>query len=129
MAEQANPTEVLKIVKLRLKITVDTSDALIDSYISEIGWRIMHYCNISEIPKDLTHVWASMVMDALRVEQSNVPEIAETLPDSLNTKIGDTSVSEAASSGKEVTALSKSIIDSVVLNYKADLIRYRRLRW
>lgn len=123
-----NAAEVLRIVKLRLGFKDETNDALIDSYITEIGWRIMHYCNINEIPNDLTHVWASMVMDALRVEQSTIPEIEDSMPDGLNTKIGDTSVSSASSSG-EVTPLNKSVIDSIVLNYKADLIRYRRVRW
>ncbi|MNW43794.1 hypothetical protein D3C74_210050 [compost metagenome] len=124
----ANPTEVLTIVKLRLQITDETLDTLIDSYIREIGRRIQHFCNIEEIPDMLTDTWVSMVMDAVRVELPNVEEFGESAGGADNVKIGDTSVSPAStSSGLSNTA--KTVIDQVVLNYRIDLVRYRRVRW
>src|SRR5690625_1680056 len=98
-------TKVMQIVKTRLGFD-DTKDDLINSYIEEIGERIKHYCNIRAIPKALNHTWASMVIDALRVEQSSLDEIEEVSGE--NIKIGDTSVSPAAVQG--VIATSKSVI-------------------
>lgn len=119
-------SEALAIVKLRLGFD-DAQDNLINSYIDEIGERIKHYCNISEIPEALNHTWASMTIDALRVEQPNLEGIEETSADGESIKIGDTSVSPASVQG--VTNASKSVIDQVVLNYRVDLYRYRKLRW
>ena len=117
--------EVLATVKLRLGLD-DSHDALIDSYVQEIGQRILHYTNLTEIPAALEHTWVSMVIDALRIEQPNLPGIAET-SGGESIKIGDTSVSPASGSG--LTNASKSVIDRVVLNYRVDLNRYRKLRW
>lgn len=119
-------SEVLTIVKLRLGLD-DEWDNLVSSYIDEIGNRIKHYCNLTEIPETLNHTWASMTIDALRIEQPNLPGIAETSGGGGTIKIGDTSVSPA--SGSEVSNTSKSAIDQVVLNYRIDLNRYRRMRW
>lgn len=118
---------VLNIIKPRLQLIDDSHDALLISYIREIGWRILHFCNITEIPHDLSDVWASMVMDAARVELPNVEEINESAGGADNIKIGDTSVSPASSSGLSNTA--KSVIDTIVFNYRYDLVRYRKLRW
>lgn len=123
--------EVLKIVKLRLDIS-DELDELINSYIREIGRRIRHYCNIIKIPDDLTWVWASMVVDAVRVDLPNVDEIEETVGgQDGSVKVGDTSASNGGGggSGNGLTNISKSVIDKVVFDYRADLHHYRRMRW
>lgn len=119
--------KVLEIIKQRLQLTDTTHDALLISYIREIGRRILHFCNITEIPDDLSDVWASMVMDAVRVELPNVDEINESAGGADNVKIGDTSVAPVSSSGLSNTA--KIVIDTVVLNYRHDLVSYRRMRW
>ncbi|MFD1179212.1 DNA-packaging protein [Paenibacillus puldeungensis] len=124
----ADQSEVKTIVKLRLQLTDATHDALIDSYIREIGRRIQHFCNITEITDMLTDTWASMVMDALRIEMPSVDEINETAGGADNIKVGDTSVAPvSASSGLSNT--TKTVIDQIVLNYRTDLVRYRKLRW
>ncbi|OAB46548.1 DNA-packaging protein [Paenibacillus antarcticus] len=123
----ADPSEVLETVKLRLQLTGITLDALINSYVREIGRRIKHFCNVEEIPEALTDTWTSMVMDAVRVELPNVDEINESAGGVDNVKIGDTSISPVGSSGLSNTA--KTVIDKVVLNYRIDLTRYRKLRW
>jgi len=119
-------SEVLATVKLRLRLD-DSHDALIDSYVQEIGQRILHYCNLSEIPAELEHVWASMTIDALRIEQPNLPGIAETTGGGEEIRVGDTSTAPARPAG--LTNTAKSTIDAVVLNYRVDLNRYRKLRW
>lgn len=121
--------EVWSIVKLRLGLD-DTRKPLIDTYIAEIEWRIKHYCNISRLPDDLLHVWASMVVDAVRVDLPNVDEINDTVGGQDGTvKVGDTSVSGGGGSGGGLTNTSKAVIDQVVFNYQTDLHHYRRMRW
>lgn len=122
----ASDAVVLSLVKLRLGLT-DEWDALVDSYVQEIGRRILHYTNLAEIPVELEHTWASMVIDALRVEQPNLPGIAETSGAGQEITVGDTSSVPAKPAG--LTNTAKSVIDAVVLNYRVDLNRNRKLRW
>lgn len=119
-------TEVLAAIKLRLGLD-DSHDALIDSYVQEIGQRILHYTNQSEVPPGLEPVWVSMTIDALRIERPNLPGIAETTGGGEEIRVGDTSTAPARPAG--LTNTVKSAIDEVVLNYRVDLNRYRRLRW
>lgn len=119
----ANETNVLALIKLRLGIAGTGLDALVYSYVQEIGRRILDYCNIPEIPLELEYTWASMTIDALRAELPHVSEIAQTAGAGEIT-VGDTTSKPAL--GPE---LSKSVLDTLVLNYRADLNRYRRMRW
>lgn len=118
--------DVLNTIKERLGIADDTQDTLITSYLMEIEWRIKHYCQRSDIPKSMNWVWASMVIDALRIENPSV------IPAGVGgavagVKIGDTSIGGGGGSG--VTAASKGVIDRIVLNYMADLHRWRKMKW
>jgi hypothetical protein len=122
----AESAAVLSIVKLRLGLT-DEWDALVSSYVQEIGQRILHYTNLSEVPNALEHTWASMVIDALRIEQPKLPGIEETSGAGEEITVGDTSTKPAQGSG--LTNTSKTVIDTVVFNYRTDLNRYRKLRW
>lgn len=126
MTRQEQEAKVLEIVKSRLKITDDTDDTSINSYITEIGWRILNICNRSDIPEALIYVWASMVIDVLRIEQPQKYG-GDANSSGLSIKIGDTSVAPASKSG--LTATSKSVIDQVVFDYRADLYRWRKLKW
>lgn len=123
----AESIDVLEIVKARLQI--EDEDKLINSYIKEIGLRIKHYCNIRTIPEGLTYVWASMVMDAVRVELANIDEIADSTDSGVSIKIGDTNTGPSSGSSNDATSSSKKVIDEVVLNYRVDLNHYRRMRW
>lgn len=120
-------TEILALVKTRLHLLDSSQDTLINSYVSEIQNRIVHYCNVDVIPDGLKFTWTAMVMDVLRVEQSSVQEIADTTDQGETIKLGDTSVAPSKSSG--VTNTTKSLIDKVVVNYRIDLNRFRKLRW
>ena len=124
-----NKLDIWTLVKLRMVLSDDSLQVLIESYIDEIELRIMHYCGLSEIPDGLKFVWASMAIDAVRVDLPNVGEIADTVGGAESVKIGDTQVSPARSNGGDISNTSKSSIDKIVLNYKFDLNRYRKLRW
>ena len=122
-------TDIWAVIKLRLRLANDDLQPLILSYIEELELRILHYCGIGTVPDGLKFVWASMAIDAVRIDLPNVGEIADTVGGAESVKIGDTQVSPARSSGGDISNTSKSVIDSVVLNYKVDLNRYRKLRW
>lgn len=119
--------DIWPIVKRRLKLADDSLKETVMDYIEEIENRIIHYSHVPMVPDGLKFTWVSMTMDVLRVELPTVDEIAETADTGENVKIGDTSVSPGGS--KAVTNMSKSVIDEVVLNYRIDLNRYRKLRW
>jgi predicted metal-dependent peptidase len=119
--------DILSVVKARLQLSDGSLDSLINSYIPEIENRILHYCNVDVVPDGLKFVWSSMVVDVLRVEHPTVAGIEETVGAGEKMQIGDTSVS--ADKGPGLNNMSKSVIDEVVLNYRIDLNRYRKLRW
>ncbi|MGD9678424.1 MAG: DNA-packaging protein [Vulcanibacillus sp.] len=119
--------EVLTLIKIRLQVSDDSLDVLITSYINEIGQRILNYCNLLEVPLELEPIWASMTIDALRIEQPSISEVANTNGGAVELQIGDTSVKPSGNSG--ITNNSKSVIDNLVLNYRIDLNRYRKMRW
>lgn len=116
--------DVAAMVKLRLSITDTSLDALIDSYVAEIGQRIRHYCNIDEIPPELESTWAAMVVDVLRLEQGHLAEVEAATPKTAEVTVGDTTVRNL-----ETPSISKKAVEQVVANYRIDLARYRRLRW
>lgn len=116
------------IVKARLMLPDDSLKSLIDTYIAEIERRIKHYCNIRTLPDDLLYVWASMVIDAVRVDLPNVSEIEDSVSGGANIKIGDTSIS-GGGTGSGLSNTAKAAIDGVVFNYRIDLNRYRKMRW
>ncbi|MFX3631858.1 MAG: DNA-packaging protein [Candidatus Pristimantibacillus sp.] len=122
-----NSEVITEMVKTRLSIQDGLTDFMIVSYVGEIEQRILHYCGITEVPEGLRFTWTSMTIDALRIEQAHVPDIGETAGGLVDVSIGDTSTSSGGGNG--LTNTSKSVIDSVVLNYKIDLNRYRKLRW
>jgi len=118
--------EIWSIVKLRLGLKYNNLQPLIESYIYEIRYRILHYCNLDKIPDGLKYTWVSMVVDAVRVDLPSIAEINDTVGGGENIKVGDTSISSASTS---VSNVSKSVIDNVIFNYKVDLDRYRRMGW
>lgn len=113
-------SDVLTLVKERLGLTDETSDALIDSYIEELEQRILNYCNVVEVPDGLKYVWASMTIDLLKVKHPTMPAITTLLGTTVEVKAGDTSTK---------TTANRSSVDAIVTSYANDLNRYRKLRW
>jgi hypothetical protein len=116
----ASNADVLALVKARLELTGEARDVLFTPYVEEIEQKILNYCNIVEVPDGLKFVWASMVIDLLKVKHPTLPEIQAVLGSTVEIKAGDTTT--------KVTA-NKSSIDSIVLSYAGDLNAYRKLRW
>ncbi len=120
----SNPEDqqtIWEIIKERLQLHDDTLKGLVESYIRETGYRIMHYCNLEEIPEALSFTWANMAQGAFKVDQSHLEELDEVLSTGIDLKIGDTSVKSSATGGGSVAM--------AVQAYASDLNRYRKLRW
>lgn len=118
-----------------LPLTVEAekqSNALEDVY-----WYITNYCAISEIPEELYGVWTNMAVDFLRyqllLENDLDPEKEAVEGDITGLSEGDTSISFGViQNGAVETAIldsHKADLDTVVLNYTAQLNAFRRFRW
>ena len=118
-------------------------DADINDVVEEAELGILNYCNLRSVPRELLGVWANLAIDVYRWERS----LAETLSGesgeakepklaSIVTGIteGDASLSLAvdASSDRVRTSSAHDAsagVDGVVLNYRDQLNRFRRIVW
>lgn len=136
---------VMDIVKV--KLGADTpSEPLLKITVDEIEQTILNYCNINEIPKELTYTFANMVVDLFRYEDEFIKattvsvegEKEEAEPD-VNTgninsiRVGDTTITFG--SGSDTSIYNKNLrshqanLDTVVLDYESQLKKFRRLVW
>lgn len=132
---------------VKVKLGADTpSEPLLKITVDEIEQTILNYCNINEIPKELTYTFANMVVDLFRYEDefikaTTVPvegEEEEAEPD-VNTgninsiRVGDTTITFG--SGSDTSIYNKNLrshqanLDTVVLDYESQLKKFRRLVW
>lgn len=116
-------------IKLRLGIDGTKYDGLIESYLNQVKAKVLAYCNLTELPAALNYVLVSMAVDLLRIEGSGVisdvagineKEVAEIQRGDVRIRYGQ--------GGTETTSRSKRVIDELVLEYRQELNRYRRLR-
>lgn len=136
---------VMDIVKV--KLGADTpSEPLLKITVDEIEQTILNYCNINEIPKELTYTFANMVVDLFRYEDEFIKATTvsveggeeEAEPD-VNTgninsiRVGDTTITFG--SGSDTSIYNKNLrshqanLDTVVLDYESQLKKFRRLVW
>lgn len=134
---------VLEIVKT--KLGVDTPpESLLNINIDEVEQAIMNYCNIKAVPKALTYTFANMVCDIHtydnQVVKDNAPEIEDSGIDldistsGINSvRVGNTTVSFG--SGSDTSSRNKALrshqanLDSLLLNYKEQLNKFRKMVW
>lgn len=123
----SNPEDqqtIWAIIKERLQLQDDALKGLVVSYIREIGYRIMHYCNLEEIPEALSFTWANMAMAAFKTDQPHLEELDDLMSTNIDMKIGDTSIKESVGGSSGVGSVTMA-----VQAYASDLNRYRKLRW
>lgn len=127
-------TEVISIIEA--KRPGKFTDKM-DSAINEVEQEILNYCGIQEVPNVLRFTVANMSIDLLEYEaEVNKPASSADLEnvdlaDVSSLKVGDTSVSIGESRRDNVRKSRlnshKSNLDDIVMNYRAQLNRYRRL--
>lgn len=134
---------VKQIVKTKLGVD-SPSDALLDINIDEIEQAILNYCNIDVVPKQLMYTFANMVCDIntydSQVVKDNTPATEENEGDieipasGINSvRVGNTTVTFG--SGSDTSVRNRALrsheadLDSLILNYKAQLNKFRRMVW
>ena len=128
---------VNEIVRAKIKDEAIT-ELDIQLAVMEVEEVIKHYCNIDEVPEVLKYTWANMAVDLAKYTyQSNISgdDVLEGLDasDVSSLKIGDTNIGlQGGSSSNERNKALKSHrpnLDQIVMNYKEQLNRFRRMVW
>lgn len=130
--------QILEIVKLRHKSDLMTDVELL-SYIEEVGQFICNYCVRPYVPWNLRFTWANMVRDLVvyTEELHRTPADLDgqdlDFSDISSVKIGDLTVGmgdKYRSNQRSRTLQShdlKEALDGMLLNYREDLNRFRRI--
>ena len=136
---------IADIVKTQLG--VDTpSEPLLNLTIDEVEQEIKNFCNIKEVPRELTYTFAHIVVDLFRYRQEFInatkkPGEGEEDDDDItinegnmnSIRVGDTTITFG--SGSDTMVYNKNMrshqanLDDVILNYKAQLKKFRRMVW
>ena len=126
---------VFEIVSAKLNNEAIT-ELDINMAIDEVGEEIKNYCNIDIIPDGLRYTWANMAIDLAKYQyevNNPVDDILDALDatDVSTLKIGDTNIALGGNNSERAKALKshRPNLDQIILNYKAQLNRYRRMVW
>lgn len=140
--EVADKTLVLEIVKTKLGVETPP-EPLLNINIDEVEQAILNYCNLDVVPKALTYTFANMVCDIhtydAQINKDNAPSDEEGLDLDISAsgvnsvRVGNTTVSFG--SGSDTSSRNKALrshqanLDSLLLNYKEQLNRFRKMGW
>ncbi len=132
--------DILPLVRTKfISDAVTEADRLIA--VEEIEQTILNYCHITEIPPALKFTWANMAVDLLTYQHAaNTPAAtsggdgAETAGAVSSIKEGDTTVSfggKSSNAADRDRALDthKATLDNLVMDYTAQLQKYRKVAW
>ena len=109
----------LEKLKLLLGITEDSKDIILQFIIADVEESIMNFCNIEEVSEVLYMTAYIMAIDLYRNE--NLGDESNPLGSISSISEGDTSTSFRSN--------ATEFKDSLLKNYKAQLIKYRKLVW
>ena len=110
--------EMLEKLKKLLGIEDDSKDFVLQYELDAVTDMVLNYCNIEELPFGLENTACRMAFDLYRYDR---PGSAE----------GPMSV-ETVTEGKTSTSFTRAadaLQGGVLADYKAQLNRYRKLRW
>lgn len=87
---------------------------------------ILNYCNISSVPTEANFLWANMALDLINGSYlQNTADIDAIKPCEVTSMTaGDMSASRSSD-----TIAHKIDLDGLILNYREQLNKYRRLDW
>ncbi|WWU65440.1 hypothetical protein QJR26_03530 [Clostridium baratii] len=106
--------EIIKLELLELNINV--SEGKVDLLINKFSSKVINYCHIDSVPKNLEQTIASMVIDFITSEFESNQE-----PELKSIQEGDTTLTFQSK-----TATSKLTIDKIMLNYAHELNSFRK---
>ncbi|CZR82948.1 Phage gp6-like head-tail connector protein [Clostridioides difficile] len=97
----------------------DSKDTVLEFILEDVEETVKNYCNVSVIPKELNSTILRMAIDMYKNESLGSEDIALGSISSISE--GDTSVSYRSSESE--------FKESLLKDYKAQLNRYRKIRW
>jgi len=112
---------ILEIVRSKLPNST-LMDPQINVLIDEVAQLISTYCNRQDVPNELRFVHANMVVDLILLEEQRGSSESNLITKSVTE--GDTQV---VFEQKKSTS-SELVSQSVLLNYTAQLNKFRKLR-
>ena len=130
---------VLEIVKLKLKDT-GISDEMCILAVDEVEQVIKNYCSIESVPEELKYTWANMAVDSAKYQFASTNNDTSKLDDISvgdvsSIKVGDTNISFATNGNGATTERERALkshnsnLDNIVMNYKEQLNKFRRMVW
>jgi hypothetical protein len=135
----------MTILEITQRKTADLKTVLevdVEIAVEEIITVIKNYCNISEVPDELTYTAANMAADLLRYEyyKKKETDAAESVDVSIEARsddissidMGDTSVkfgAGIASGRKSALNSHQASLDNLTFQYKSQLNKFRRMAW
>ncbi|WP_125153105.1 phage head-tail connector protein [Clostridium rectalis] len=113
-------TQLEKLKKLLgIALEDDSKDFLLKFALEDVEQIVKDYCHIKEIPEALNTIVLKMAMDMYRNE--NLGEEESSLGSVSSISEGDTSVS--------YRSVASEVKDSLIMDYKTQINRYRKLVW
>lgn len=109
----------LEKLRLLLGITDESKDFILEFTLERVEDTIKSYCNIKEVPVELSSVAISMAMELYRVENLGSEEDGK---DIKSISVGDTTTTFETKSSKEI---SKELLK----DYKAQIEPFRKVKW
>lgn len=139
--DQVDKERIKQIVLSKLGVELSSME-LLDINIDEIEQTIKNYCNIDVIPKALTFTFVNMVCDlhtynsqVLQDNKSSDEELdIDVSPSGINSvRVGNATISFG--SGSDTNSRNRALrshdvdLDQLVLNYKSQLNKFRKMVW
>lgn len=100
--------------------------AIIDAALEETRVFIQNYCRITCIPTELRFVLANMACDLIKGQYLRDTASSDSIPidEAMSMSVGDMSISRGSD-----TIAHKVSLDDLLLNYKDQLNKWRRIDW
>lgn len=136
--------EVVKLViaKADLIGLWPEAPSVLDEPIDEVRQAICNYCNIDFVPAELKYVWANMAVDYFRWVDSLAASHSagailpgKSVPSRVSSlKEGDTTIGFNADTSSQFSQAGNAhaigaVLDQVVMNYRDQLNRFRKVVW
>ena len=124
--------DVINIVTLNTT-GIGATESMIQQAVDETASVIKNYCNLEKVPDGLGYTWANMAEDLVRYRKARndadtgIPQ-AVTADSVSEINIGDTSIKLGSSSSSTLKAHQVNA-DSLIMNYREQLSKFRRLVW
>lgn len=125
---------VLEILSLKTSnASITEPDKLLA--IGEVEQSIKNYCNIDEVPEALNYIWANMALDLVNYNFESNNQAGDTIAtdpsDVSSIKVGDTQIQLGGGTGSRANVLRshKPNLDQIVMNYREQLNKFRRMVW